>query len=217
MILDLTSHRGEKPPGRVRQKNEKLIIASAEQEFADLGYAGATMDSIARRAGIPRANLHYYFDSKLVLYATILSSIIDLWDHALNELDPTAEPEGALREYIARKIDFSRGYPLASRIFAKEVLSGAPRLESYFDKSYTRWFRKTTQVFVLWAEQGKIKPLNPSHIMFLIWSSTQHYADFERQICAAMGKKKLTNEDYSAATDTLVNIIVGGLVLADAG
>ena len=216
MILDLTSHRGEKPAGRVRQKNEKRILAAAEQEFAELGYAGATMDSIAKRAGIPRANLHYYFDSKLVLYGAILSGIIDLWDHALNEMDVNAEPAQALREYIARKIDFSRKYPLASRIFALEVLSGAPQLDTYFDSSYARWFRQITRVFELWAEQGKIKALDPSHIMFLIWSSTQHYADFYRQICAAMGKKKLTKEDYSVATDTLVNIIVDGLVIADA-
>ncbi|MEZ5448538.1 MAG: TetR family transcriptional regulator C-terminal domain-containing protein [Thiolinea sp.] len=51
-----------------------------------------------------------------------------------------------------------------------------------------------TAVFQAWIDQGKMNPVDPAHLMFLLWSSTQHYADFSTQIQAALGndRKQLT-------------------------
>lgn len=211
MLLDLASHKGDKTAGKIRKKNEKAIISAAEHEFAMHGYAGATMNNIAQRANIPKSNVHYYFKNKLQLYAEVLSHILDLWDGALNQLDSNEEPEVALRNYIAEKMAFSQNYPLASRVFAKEILSGAPRLDEYFASDYREWFTQKTRVFDEWAKQGKIYSHDPAHIIFLIWSSTQHYADFYVQITAAMGKKKLSKKDFDVATETLTTVILRGI------
>ncbi|GHD16863.1 TetR family transcriptional regulator [Halioglobus japonicus] len=211
MVLELPSHEGRKSTGRIRRKNEELIVNAAKEEFALKGYDGATIDSIAKRAGLPRPNIHYYFDSKLALYGDILSGIVDLWDDALNDLEPTDEPAAALTEYIQRKLMFSRRYPLDSRIFAKEILSGAPRLETYFERGYRPWFERKVKVFQEWAEQGKMDSIDPAHLMFLIWSSTQHYADFEAQIGAALGVKSLGDWEFDAAAQTLVSVILKGV------
>ncbi len=210
MLLDLASHKSEKS-GKIRKKNEKIIIAAAEQEFALHGYAGATMHNIAQRAKLPKSNVHYYFKNKLQLYAEVLTSILDLWDSALNELDADEDPEVCLRHYIAAKMAFSRQYPYASCVFAKEILSGAPRLKDYFEAGYQAWFASKTRVFESWVKQGKMRPLDATHIIFLIWSSTQHYADFSVQISAAMGKKRLTKQDFDEATETLISIIFHGI------
>lgn len=211
MLMEIASHRTDKPGGRIRQKNEQIIIAAAEAEFAANGFKGATMNNIALKAGLPKSNIHYYFKNKLQLYIEVLINIIDLWDSALNELDADSEPAAALREYIAAKMRFSREYPQASRVFAKEILSGAPRLKDYFSKEYQDWFKRKTDVFSKWAEQGKIDAVEPAHIVFLLWSSTQHYADFEVQIAAAMGKKSLGKKDFDEATDALTRIIIRGI------
>lgn len=211
MLLDLPSHSEQKPSGRIRRKNEERIIAAAKQEFAERGFEGATMDSIARRAGLPRPNIHYYFDNKLELYGEILSGIVDLWDDALNDLDPEKEPATALRDYIQRKLEFSRRYPLDSRIFAKEILSGAPRLTTYFQSGYRTWFERKIRVFRVWADQGKIDPIHPAHAMFLLWSTTQHYADFETQISAALGTTTLRESEYADAAETLLKVILTGM------
>lgn len=211
MLLDLASHKSEKPAGKIRKKNEKVIVAAAEREFALHGYAGATMNNIALRAKIPKSNVHYYFKSKLQLYAEVLTSILDLWDSALNELDAGEDPEICLRRYITTKMAFSRKYPYASCVFAKEILSGAPRLKDYFATGYQEWFASKTCVFESWVQQGKMRPLDATHIIFLIWSSTQHYADFSVQISAAMGKKSLTKQDFDAANETLISIIFHGI------
>lgn len=211
MLLNIVSHKDGKAAGRIRQQNEQKIIAAAEIEFAKHGFKGTTVDSIAQRAQLPKSNIHYYFKSKRGLYAEIISSIIDLWDDALNELHADMDPAQALKNYIANKMKFSYAYPYSSRIFAKEILSGAPLLTEFFGDGYQQWFESKTAVFDAWAEQGKIDSISPEHVIFLIWSATQHYADFEMQICSAMGKAQLTEEDFALATDTLSQIIVKGI------
>lgn len=211
MLFRIDAHHGRKVAGRIRQKNEQLILSAAEEEFARHGFKGATVNGIAQRAGLPKANVHYYFKNKLELYVAVLSGIVELWDGTLNELQAEDDPATVLPVYIAAKLRFSREYPLASRIFAIEIINGAPNLEGYFNDGYREWFRGRTEVFRAWAEQGKIEPVAPEHLMFLLWSSTQHYADFACQIKASLGRESLTEQDYEAATRTLTQIVLRGI------
>lgn len=211
MLFRIDAHRSRKVVGRIRQKNEQLILAAAEEEFARHGYKGATVNSISQRAGLPKANVHYYFNNKLELYAAVLSGIIELWDSTLNELHADDDPATVLPAYIAAKMRFSREFPLASRIFAIEMINGAPNLQGYFNDEYREWFRGRTEVFRAWAEHGKIAPIDPAHLIFLLWSSTQHYADFACQINASLGKESLTEQDYEAATRTLTQVVLRGI------
>ncbi|HPQ95925.1 MAG: TetR family transcriptional regulator C-terminal domain-containing protein [Thiothrix sp.] len=197
--------------GRVRQKNESAILSAAEIEFARSGFKGASMNDIAHRAGLPKANIHYYFKNKLSLYIAVLRDTIELWDSTLNTITPDDNPREVLSTNIRRKIRFSAENPLASRIFAAELISGAPNLKGYFRDDYATWFDGRTAIFRAWARQGKIDPeVSPEHLIFLLWSSTQHYADFAVQIQAALGKEILEDKDYHNATDTLIHIILKG-------
>jgi TetR/AcrR family transcriptional regulator len=211
MPLDISSHTGDKPAGRIRKQNEKLILAAAEKEFAACGFKGASMREIAARANLPKANIHYYFKNKLGLYLAVLSDIIDLWDGTLSNLTANDDAAKSLAQYLRKKIAFSRDHPLASRIFASEVISGGPNLGSYFTEGYQEWFRSRTSVFEQWQQQGKLDAnINPSHLIFLLWSSTQHYADFALQASSALGKETLDEEDYEQAITTLTHIILKG-------
>lgn len=210
-MLKIPSHTKDEPSGRIRQKNEQQIISAAEVVFADYGFKGATMNNIALEAGLPKSNIHYYFKSKLQLYNEVLINIIDLWDSELNELNANDSPYDSLKKYIEAKMRFSRDYPLASRIFANEILTGAPQLQEHFHDEYQQWFKSRTNVFKAWHKQGKIDNVAPEHIIFLIWSSTQQYADFSAQITAAMGKKKFSEKDFKKATDAVTHIILKGI------
>ncbi|MDP2522986.1 TetR/AcrR family transcriptional regulator [Neptunomonas phycophila] len=196
--------------GRIRQKNEEVILRAAEEEFALYGFKGASMQKIADRAELPKANLHYYFKNKLGLYTAVLKQAIELWDNTLNDLTPEHNPAEVLPEYIREKIHFARAYPLASRLFAKEIISGAPQLQDYFSDGYQAWFDQRTAVFQSWIDQGKMDPIDPAHLIFLLWSSTQHYADFAVQIESALGSHPLANRHYDSASDTLIHIILKG-------
>lgn len=211
MPLDINSHTGEKPAGRIRQRNEQRILAAAEQEFATCGFKGASIREIAIRANLPKANIHYYFKNKLGLYFAVLSDIIDLWDSTLSNLKPEDDASESLTHYLRRKIEFSRDHPLASRIFASEIISGGPNLNDYFSEGYETWFRSRTAVFEQWQQQGKLDAnITPGHLIFLLWSSTQHYADFALQISSALGKPELDDDDYEQAINTLTHIILKG-------
>lgn len=211
-MLEIASHKENKNSGRIRQKNERQIIAAAEVVFATHGFKGATMNSIALEAGVPKANIHYYFKNKLQLYMEVLINIIDLWDTQFNEMNASEPPAEAISQYIKAKMQFSQDYPLASRLFANEILAGAPHLKEHFKKEeYQQWFKSRTKVFRQWAKQGLIDKLAPEHIIFLIWSSTQQYADYALQISAAMGKDKLSKKDFDKAADVLTHIILKGI------
>ena len=194
--------------GRVRQKNQSIILQAAEQEFLEHGYKGASLKRVAERADIPRANVHYYYKNKDALYAAVLSHILTLWDTAT--ITDEDDPKEVLTNYIRAKVKFSQSNPEASRIFASEIIHGAPRLLEYLETDFREWTDRVTGVFRQWIADKKLDPVDPHHLMFLIWGSTQHYADFGIQICAALNKSDLTDEDYDVAANTLVHIIIKG-------
>lgn len=199
-----------KPNGRIRQKNVEAIIAAAEDEFARHGFKGTSMNTIAQAVGLPKANLHYYFSSKQGLYLAVLNNILTLWDSAFNSLRVEDDPAEALERYIRAKMEYSRRYPKASRIFAMEVISGGVCLSQHFGKDHQGWFRERAAVFERWIAAGKMDAVDPMHLIFLIWGSTQHYADFASEICRVSGRSRLTKQDYQAAADNLVRIILKG-------
>lgn len=213
MTLQVPAHtasNGEKPAGRIRQKNEEAILAAAEEEFARHGFKGTSMNTIAQRVGLPKANLHYYFSNKLGLYVAVLSNILELWDSTFNHLTVDDDPAVALAAYIRAKMEFSRRYPQASRVFAMEIISGGECLSEHFSQDYRTWFSGRAAVFQAWIDAGKMDAVDPVNLIFLIWSSTQHYADFATQIGFVTGRKRLSRQDFSDASDNLIRIILKG-------
>lgn len=212
MSFDIPAHlpNPDKPAGRIRQKNEEAILAAATEEFARHGFKGTSMNSIAAAVGLPKANLHYYFGNKLGLYVAVLSHILELWDSTFNSLSAEDDPAEALSRYIRAKMEFSRRYPQASRIFAMEVISGGECLSEHFGEDYRNWFRGRAAVFEAWIAAGKMDPVDPVHLIFLLWGSTQHYADFATQICRVTGRTRLTRKDFDEASDNLIRIILKG-------
>ncbi|QGZ30614.1 TetR family transcriptional regulator C-terminal domain-containing protein [Stutzerimonas stutzeri] len=202
----LSSKRG----GRIRQKNEELILSAAAEEFARYGYKGTSMNAIALRAALPKANLHYYFTNKLGLYVEVMRHILELWDNAFDHLTAEDDPATALAAYIRTKMEFSRKQPQASKIFAMEVISGCECLSEHFNEDYRDWFRGRAAVFRAWSDAGKMDPVDPMHLIFLIWSSTQHYADFSDQIRRVTGQRRVTRDDFTRGTETLIQIILKG-------
>lgn len=199
-----------KPNGRIRQRNEEVILAAAAKEFARHGYKGTSISAIAVRAKLPKANLHYYFTNKLGLYIALMENVLLDWNRTFDALNVDDDPAEALARYIHAKMEFSRKQPLASRIFAMEVISGGAYLSQYFGEDYRAWFRGRAAVFDAWIAAGKMDAIDPVHLIFLLWGSTQHYADYAGQIGRLLGTKRLSRTDFDAATTTLTHVILKG-------
>ncbi len=196
--------------GRVRKKNEAVIIAAAEREFLDYGFKGASIKRIAERAGLPRANIHYYFKNKLDLYGRVLSDIVEFWNASIEDINPDDDPAEALAAYIRAKVMYSKTNPVASRIFAGELIHGAPHLMEYLQTEFRAWIGQIVAVMQSWIERGKMDAVDPLHLLFLIWGATQHYADFGVQVRAAMGKETLSDKDFEYIAESLIHIVLKG-------
>ena len=196
--------------GQIRTDNRAKIIAIAEMEFAEFGYKGASIMNIAKRANMPRANVHYYFKSKLELYKKVLTDILQLWNQAFNQITPENDPADAIGAYIKAKVMYSKTNPLASKIFANEIIHGAPRINEYLNSDFRDWLRSKSAVIEQWIKQGKMDPVDPLFLIMLIWSATQHHADFSTQVNAVLDKKELTDQDFEDVANNLTHIILKG-------
>ena len=200
----------EAAKGPIRQANEALILAAAEQVFAGAGFGGATMSAIAEAAGLPKANLHYYFGSKQELYRTVLSETLKDWLEPTHVLTLEADPRTAIEAYIRAKMALSVLRPHASRVFANELLHGAPVVKTLLATDLRNLVLAKADVVAQWIKNGQMAPVDPVHLFFTIWAATQTYADFEVQVCAVLGRKTLTAQDHARATEHVVSLLLRG-------
>jgi TetR/AcrR family transcriptional regulator len=105
---------------------------------------------------------------------------------------------------------YSKTHPAASRIFALEMIHGAPHLEHYLQGEYFDWMQLKIGAIESWIEQGKMDAIEPLHLLFFIWGASQHYADFGVQVLAAMKKDQLSSEDYEGVADSLLKLVLKG-------
>ena len=205
---------GNPRPGRIRRQNEARILAAAETVFAEKGFEGATTAEIAAAAGLPKANVHYYFATKEAIYRAVLDRILTLW---LAAFDPAAagdDPAAVLAAYIAAKMRHSREHPAASRVFAMEIMRGAPVIRGFLEGELRAWVQRQAGLMQRWAAEGRMDPVDPVHLLFLIWAATQTYADFDTQICAVRGQARQRGDDFERATATLTRIVLKGCGVA---
>ena len=176
-----------RPRTRIQQRNSETILEAALDVFSQHGFRGTTLDQIADRAGLSKPNLLYYFASKEAIHVTLLSRLLVTWLDPLRAMDPDGEPVAELLAYVGRKLQLSRDYPRESRLFANEILQGAPRIRAAIDGDLHDLVQDKSRILRRWMDQGRIARVHPVHLIFSIWALTQHYADFDVQVRAVLG------------------------------
>lgn len=195
--------------GRIRQENIELIMKAAEKVFATSGFRGATTSAIAQEAGLPKANIHYYFGTKEKLYRAVLDDIVELWLSSFREIGESDDPAETLADYIRGKMMLSRDRPYASKVFANELIRGAPRINRYLSTELKDWVEEKSGILDNWIAQGRMAPVDTKHLIFHIWAMTQTWADFEAQWTAILGRDKgLEAEDFETATNAIITTVL---------
>ncbi|AIF97306.1 TetR family transcriptional regulator C-terminal domain-containing protein [Alteromonas australica] len=195
-----------------RAKTEANILRAAEAVFAQKGFAGTAMDAVAQQAGLSKQLIIYYFPGKEKLYQAVLENMIDLWLEKMQfNDDPSASPADIISDYIRQKIELSRDYPNGSKVFAHEIINGAPVLKTYLIENLRPAFERDITIIERWIAAGLIKPIDPKHLFFTIWAATQTYADFSTQIQLLLDKPNLTQEDFDDATQFLCQFVLSAL------
>jgi TetR/AcrR family transcriptional regulator len=196
--------------GQIRKSNENRILAAAEKVFARAGFGGATMAAIATASGLPKANLHYYFGSKDVLYRAVLARTLGDWLAPAQGITADAEPRAALEQYIRVKMALSAQRPDGSKVFANEMLNGAPVVKNILTTELRPLIVEKSAIIQGWIDAGRMAPVDATHLFFTIWAATQTYADFDVQVCAVLGRKALSSKDHARATEHVVSLLMRG-------
>ena len=202
----------KKPLSRIQKQNRATILEAALNVFSTHGFRGATLDQIAQDAGLSKPNILYYFDGKEAIHIALLSQLLDAWLDPLRRLNAEGEPREELMRYIRRKLQMSREFPRESRLFANEIVQGAPRIEGFLSGELRALVDEKATVLQTWMDAGKIEPLDPYHLLFSIWAMTQHYADFEAQILMIRSGQI---KDSHEGSDTFVETIFTKILLAE--
>ena len=196
---------------RIQIEKRDLILEAALDVFSAHGFRGATVDQIAEAAGMSKPNLLYYFRGKEDIHTTLIKRLLETWLAPLRELDDVGDPISELRSYIRRKLEMSRDFPRESRLFANEILQGAPRVKPMLEGELKSLVDDKAEIIRGWIRAGRIARTDPYHLLFAIWATTQHYADFDVQVRAVLGSKGDGEGRFEDAARFLEQLFLDGL------
>ncbi len=197
----------------IRRSNVEKILLGAEQVFAEKGFAGTAMADIAAHVQLPRSNLHYYFSTKTDLYSAVLLALLEVWKQDALCFETYDDPRLVLSSYIRAKMNHSRTRPHGSKVWANEMIHGAPTLGLALDASLYDWAKMKEAKIRQWVEDKRILPVEPLSLLYMIWASTQHYADFDHQVKILNDHQPLSDMQFEKATQTVTGVILRGIGL----
>ena len=204
-------HAKPRPLTRIQREKQDIILEAALDVFSVHGFRGATIDQIAEVAGMSKPNLLYYFPRKEEIHRRLMAALLDTWLAPLKGMDADGDPFPEIRSYIRRKLEMARDFPRESRLFANEMLQGAPRIIEMIEVDLKNLVDEKAQVLLGWMEQGKLAHTDPYHLIFSIWATTQHYADFDVQVRAVLGKDRGGEGRFEDAARYLEGLFLYGL------
>ncbi len=200
-----------RPLTRIQREKQDIILEAALDVFSLHGFRGATIDQIAEVAGMSKPNLLYYFPRKEEIHRRLISELLVTWLAPLREMDADGDPFPEIRSYIRRKLEMARDFPRESRLFANEMLQGAPRIIEMIEVDLKNLVDEKAAVLTTWMDQGRIARTDPYHLIFSIWATTQHYADFDVQVRAVLGPARGGEGRFEDAARYLEQLFLYGL------
>ena len=204
-----------KPTGgiqaRHREETRERILVAAERIFAEYGYEGASFGRIAQEVNLPKSNVVYYFETKKALYRLVVEDIFNVWRRAADDIQPDSDPEQALGAYIDTKLELARMRPYGSKVWANEIIQRAPIVQDYLENELREWTDDRIAVIQGWIADGRIRPINPRNLLYAIWATTQHYADFTHQIQTLNDDRELSEAQWDETKRAVKDILINGI------
>ncbi len=196
---------------RLIEGKRTVILEAALEIFSRFGLHGTSLDQVASMADVSKTNLLYYFASKEELYTSVLRQLLDVWLKPLRGFSAEQDPIDAISDYIRVKLELSRDHPAESRLFCLEIMQGAPLMLAELEQPLRDIVEAKVSVIQGWIEAGKLAPVEPHHLIFSLWATTQHYADFASQINAVTGKTLADPEFFAQTLENIQALILNGI------
>ena len=199
----------KKTLSRIQKEKRSTIKKAALEVFSEYGLRGATLDKIAVASGLTKPNILYYYSSKDQIYFDVLSGLLDEWVAPLHNISSDGDPIDELLGYMKAKLKMSKQKPQESKLFATEILHGAPLTQNVLATSLKQTLDEKVAVIDKWIEEKKLAYVNGYHLFFSIWAMTQHYADFDIQVKSILnqGEEELFDDAEEYLTSVLLRTL----------
>lgn len=204
-----------RPSTRIQRDNRERILDAALDIFSRFGFRGSTLDQIAERAGLSKPNLLYYYSGKEEIHRELLTRLLEKWLAPLQEINPNGDPISEIVKYVRKKLEMAQDSPRESRLFANEIIQGAPVIEGFLRSELRVLVDDAAQLMDSWSHQGKIAPVNAKHLIFSIWATTQHYSDFDAQVKMVLGTEETPFEAATEHLETMYRRVLDPLFKGD--
>jgi len=141
-----------------------MILAAAERIFAQAGLAGARIDVIAAGAGVNKALLYYYFESKEKLYHAVLEDHFKEFNRrALAVLGGAGSAREILLRYVSLHFDFISARHRHAPLFQQFMSAGGKSSESLVRKYFTPRGRAFGKLLERGMREGEFRRANRFH------------------------------------------------------
>ena len=138
-----------------RDETIRHILEAAAKTFSEVGFEGARMDEIAKRAAVNKATIYYHIGDKKALYAEVLHDIIgNALERSLRNLQDTQSPEEKLKSYISSVTHTMDQHPYLAPIMMREQISGGQNLPEVTARLLANIIGTLTDILEEGAKQG---------------------------------------------------------------
>nr|WP_277755924.1 HTH-type transcriptional regulator RutR [Rosenbergiella epipactidis] len=196
---------------RAANQKRRTILSAALPLFSQFGLHGTSLERVAESADVSKTNLLYYFPSKEALYIALLEDLLEVWLAPLKAFSAEQNAITAIEHYILLKLTVSRDHPQASKLFCLEMLQGAPLLTHTLNTALKQLVDEKSAIIQGWIDAGQLAPIDPLHLLFTLWATTQHYADFGVQVAAVSGTSLDDPAFFQQTFDNVKRIIIRGI------
>ena len=142
----------------------RAILAAAERVFAESGLAGARTDAIAAKAGVNKALLYYYFESKERLYQAVLEDHFGEFNRqALAVLSGPGSAREILLRYVSLHFDFISRRRRHAALFQQLMMKGGKGPERLFRKYIAPRGEALRNLLVRGMRSGEFRKVDPFH------------------------------------------------------
>jgi len=153
-----------------------VILAAAEGIFAEEGLEGARTDEITSRAGVNKALLYYYFESKEALFRAVLESHLkEFQSRIFDILDSPASARSKLIRYINLHFDFISARPYYPRLIHRLITSDDRALRRLFRQYASPLYRKMVEVIEQGVRERELRPVDSHHTVYSLLALNVFY------------------------------------------
>lgn len=171
-----------KPQTRIQREKTQEIMEAALDVFSKAGFTGASVNKIAALANMSTPSMLYYYSSKEEIHKALLQRVLELWVEPLDVIAVGRDPVESILDYVRKNLELSFAHPRQIRVLANEIVMGFPSADSGPFDRFRQVYEAKIIVIEAWREAGQIADIDAHHLMHLIWSITESYANCESRL-----------------------------------